>query len=62
MAPALHYSAEYIDWIKNRCVATADEKKIRIAWFLSDYEMFDFREADAPGSKESKASNDLWPR
>jgi len=57
---ALHYSSEYIDWIKNRCVATAKEKKIRLAWFLSDYEMFDFREADAPGPKHSKAGNDAW--
>jgi radical SAM protein with 4Fe4S-binding SPASM domain len=57
---ALHYSAEYIDWIKNRCVATAKEKKIRLSWFLSAYEMFDFREEGAPGAKESKKWNDRW--
>jgi radical SAM protein with 4Fe4S-binding SPASM domain len=57
---ALHFSAEYIDWIKNRCVATAKEKKIRLSWFLSAYEMHDFREEGATGAKESKEWNDRW--
>jgi radical SAM protein with 4Fe4S-binding SPASM domain len=58
---ALHFSAEYLDWIKNRCVAAAEEKKIRLTWFLSDYEHLDFREdRTVGGSNETKAWNDRW--
>jgi radical SAM protein with 4Fe4S-binding SPASM domain len=57
---ALHFSAEYLGWIKSKCVAVAEEKKIRLGWFLSDYESLDFRDAGSVGLKESRAWNDRW--
>ena len=56
----LHFSAEYLDWIKNKCVAAARDKRVRLAWFLGEYEMFDFREEGAIGPNESKTLNDSW--
>lgn len=57
---ALHYSAEYLDWIKNRCIAAAKEKHVRLGWFLSSYEKYRFDEEGAAGLKESKAWNERW--
>ena len=42
--PTLHFSAEYIDWIKRKCVAVAKEKRLRLGWNLSGFEWVDFRD------------------
>ena len=40
--PLLHFSAEYIESIKERCVAVARERKIGLRWL--EHDVFDFRE------------------
>ena len=42
--PTLHFSAEYIDWIRQRCRVVAEEKRIKLGWDLGGIEWLDFRE------------------
>ena len=58
--PLLHYSEEYIDWIKKSAVATAKQRKFRLIWSVSGYTEFDFREAGFVEPKSRKAWNDDW--
>ena len=48
----MHYSAEYLDWIKKQCVAVAEDRRIALDWYLSGHEVFDFRERErmVPGT------------
>jgi glutamate-1-semialdehyde 2,1-aminomutase len=58
--PTMHFSAEYLDWIKKQCVATAEDRKLCLGWYLSGHEWFDFR---APEDRvppcETKIQNDV---
>ena len=57
----MHFSAEYLDWIKQQCLAVARERGMLLGWFLRDPEWFDFREQDVKVPvRESKAWNDSW--
>ena len=40
----MHFSAEYLDWIKQQCVAVAQDRKMLLCWYLADHEWFDFRD------------------
>ena len=42
--PSLHFSSQYIEWIRQKCVAVAKEKRIRLGWDLSGVTWLDFRE------------------
>ena len=41
--PTLHFSAEWIEWVKQRCVTEAERGRIRLGWQLGGREWFDFR-------------------
>jgi radical SAM protein with 4Fe4S-binding SPASM domain len=41
--PTLHFSAEWIEWTKQRCIAVAKDKRIQLGWQLAGAEWFDFR-------------------
>jgi glutamate-1-semialdehyde 2,1-aminomutase len=59
--PLRHFSAEYIAHIKQRCLATARSKGIRLGWDLSGFEWFDFRDPDTKiRPVRSKVANDYW--
>jgi glutamate-1-semialdehyde 2,1-aminomutase len=56
----MHYSAEYLDWIKKQCVAVAEDRKIRLGWYLSDHEWFDFSDPQRTvPQRTSKMENDI---
>jgi radical SAM protein with 4Fe4S-binding SPASM domain len=43
--PTLHFSAEWIEWVKQRCLAVAKRRKLRLGWWVSESpEWYDFRE------------------
>ena len=59
--PTLHFSADYLEWIKQRCIAVAKEKRIRLGWDLSGLEWFDFRDPRPKiRPRRSKVANDYW--
>jgi radical SAM protein with 4Fe4S-binding SPASM domain len=41
--PTLHFSADYIEWIKQRCIQVAKEKQVRLIWTAAGWERHDFR-------------------
>ena len=50
--PTIHFSAEYIEWIKQKCIAVAKEKHVRLIWTVAGWERHDFRQekvASKPG-------------
>ena len=58
--PLLHYSEEYVAWIKKNCIATAKQRKFRLIWSVSGYAEFDFREPGYVLPKTRKNWNDEW--
>ena len=58
--PLIHFSADYVAWIKRECVATAKARKLRLIWSVSGYAEFDFREPGFVPLKERKLWNDEW--
>ncbi len=55
--PLVHYSAEYIEHIKQRCIEVAREKKSRFIWSVAGFECHDFRE-DTSDTSPRKQWND----
>ncbi|HZO60413.1 MAG TPA: radical SAM protein [Solirubrobacterales bacterium] len=41
--PTLHFSADYVEWIKQRCIQVAREKHVRLIWCVAGWERYDFR-------------------
>lgn len=41
--PTLHFSADYVEWIKQRCIQMAKEKHVRLIWTVAGWERHDFR-------------------
>lgn len=41
--PTLHFSADYVEWIKQRCIQVAKEKHVRLIWCVAGWERYDFR-------------------
>jgi radical SAM protein with 4Fe4S-binding SPASM domain len=41
--PTLHFSADYVEWIKQRCIQMAKEKHVRLMWTVAGWERHDFR-------------------
>ena len=58
--PLLHYSEEYLAWIKRNSIATAKARKFRLIWSVAGYAEFDFREPGFVPAKKRKAWNDDW--
>ena len=56
--PLIHFSQEYIAWIKRSCVATAKERKFRLIWSIAGYSEYDFREPGYVEMKKRKIWND----
>ena len=58
--PLIHYSEEYVAWIKKTAIATAKQRKFRLIWSVSGYAEFDFREPGFIVPKSRKQWNDDW--
>lgn len=58
--PLLHFSEEYIAWIKRNCIATARERKFRLIWSIAGYREYDFREPGYVEMNHRKRWNDQW--
>ncbi len=59
--PTLHFSSEYIEGIKQRCISAAEEKRICLDWWLDEHRAYDFREEEAKIlPRESKVRNHHW--
>jgi|GEM_PF-3092508 len=58
--PTLHFSVEWMRWLKEKCIAAAREGEIRLGWWLGrDTEWFDFRDRErAIRPRISKVRND----
>jgi radical SAM protein with 4Fe4S-binding SPASM domain len=46
--PTLHFSADYVEWIKQRCIQVAREKHARLIWTVAGWERHDFRTEKVP--------------
>jgi pyridoxine 4-dehydrogenase len=57
--PLTHFSAEYIDWIKRKCVDVAREKHVCLLWNAGAHERYDFRAERIP-PKPRKLWNEAW--
>lgn len=58
--PLIHYSEEYVAWIKKNAIATAKQRKFRLIWSVSGYAEFDYREPGYVLPKVRKDWNDDW--
>ena len=58
--PLLHYSEEYIAWIKQTSIATAKQRKFRLIWSVSGYAEYDYRTDSHIKPKARKDWNDDW--
>lgn len=59
--PSLHFSADYLEQIKQRCIKVAEQKRIRLGWDLTGFQWFDFREPKTKiRPRRSKIANDYW--
>ena len=55
----MHLSSEYLAWVKAQCVAVAEERKLKLGWYLADHEFFDFTDPErGVFERESKRVND----
>jgi radical SAM protein with 4Fe4S-binding SPASM domain len=41
--PTVHFSAEYVESIKQRCIQVAKEKRVRLIWTVAGWGRYDFR-------------------
>jgi radical SAM protein with 4Fe4S-binding SPASM domain len=57
--PFLHFSSDYIQWIKQKCVDMTREKGTRLIWNAGGYERHDFRKEKVP-PKLRKDWNYRW--
>jgi radical SAM protein with 4Fe4S-binding SPASM domain len=57
--PLLHFSAAYVEEIKRRCIAVAEQKRIRFMWSVGIEERYDYRDHRI-GPRPRKARNDKW--
>jgi radical SAM protein with 4Fe4S-binding SPASM domain len=57
--PTLHFSAEYVTSIKQRCIEVAREKRIRLLWQAAGWERHDFRVRKVP-SKPGRDAAVRW--
>jgi radical SAM protein with 4Fe4S-binding SPASM domain len=57
--PLLHFSGDYIQWIKQKCVEKTREKGTRLIWNAGGYERHDFRREKVP-PKVRKDWNHRW--
>jgi radical SAM protein with 4Fe4S-binding SPASM domain len=55
--PLLHFSAEYVEWTKQRCIDVAREKKIALAWL--EHEFYEFREKPVRPKSHRVENNEL---
>ena len=58
--PLLHYSEDYVAWIKRSCISMAKSKKIRLIWSIAGYHEYDFREPSFVPPNPRKNWNDDW--
>ena len=57
--PLLHFSSEYVEWIKHKCIEMTKEKGIRLIWNAGAHERHDFRVRKVP-PKLRKDWNHRW--
>jgi radical SAM protein with 4Fe4S-binding SPASM domain len=57
--PLLHFSSDYIDWIKHRCIDMSREKGTRLIWQAGGAERHDYRKVKVP-PKLRKDRNHRW--
>jgi radical SAM protein with 4Fe4S-binding SPASM domain len=57
--PLLHFSSDYVEWIKHKCVEITKEKGTRLIWNAGGYERHDFRREKVP-PKIRKDWNHRW--
>jgi radical SAM protein with 4Fe4S-binding SPASM domain len=57
--PLKHFSADYVEWIKRKCVEVARAKKARFIWNVARNERWDFRDEKDPPD-ERKDWNHRW--
>ena len=59
--PTVHFSAEYVEWIKQKCIQAAKQKHVRLIWGVAGWERYDFRTEKIP-SKPHRDWAARWDR
>jgi radical SAM protein with 4Fe4S-binding SPASM domain len=57
--PLLHFSGDYVEWVKHKCIEMTKEKGARLIWNAGGKERHDFRREKVP-PKQRKDSNHRW--
>ncbi len=57
--PLLHFSSDYLEWIKHKCIEMTKEKGTRLIWHAGAHERHDFRKEKVP-PKLRKDWNHRW--
>jgi radical SAM protein with 4Fe4S-binding SPASM domain len=57
--PTIHFSAEYVSWVKGRCIEVAKAKQSRLIWNVAGWERHDYRRRKVP-PKAHKDWNYRW--
>ena len=57
--PLLHFSSDYVEWVKHRCIETTQQKGTRLIWNAGGRERHDFRKRKVP-PKLRKDWNHRW--
>ncbi|QEG23115.1 radical SAM protein [Mariniblastus fucicola] len=55
--PLAHFSDEFLEWVKQDCIAACKESKIRMLWNVGQMEIFDYRENPTPLDPRRKEEN-----
>jgi len=55
--PLAHFSDEFLEWVKQDCIAACKESKIRMLWNVGQMEIFDFRESPAEVDPRRREEN-----
>lgn len=58
--PLLHFSQEYIDWVKQRCLKMTQKKQMRLIWSVAGFFEYDYRPSDCVQPLDRKSWNDRF--
>ena len=58
--PLLHFSDEYVAWIKSECIAVAKKRQFRLIWSIAGYAEYDYRGPEFVPTHPRKHWNDQW--
>lgn len=58
--PLLHFSEQYIAWVKERCLKAVQQQQMRLIWSVAGCTKYDFRPADHVQPLDRKSWSDYY--